>query len=180
MVAGVWLELTTSGSRGLILLVTLCLSHQLTSLLVYYCGDCHLCGHRVHPLGTVKTAVDALVGPLGTVNTAVLIDGIGDPSGALMTVIWDDILVGPLGMMVMPFQLHLLWHVGCCDHFLFGELLGVVDAKLATKLRNICLGPLGAMVATTLAGRPNQCTVVHCDGHRSPCWPFITVSFGGS
>lgn len=70
MVGGVWLWCTPS---GLIHLVTLCLSRQLTSWLVCYCGDRCLCGHRVHSLGTVITAVDIVVGPLGTAKTAMLI-----------------------------------------------------------------------------------------------------------
>lgn len=79
MAGGARLEFAPSGSWGLLLLVTLCLSPPANVLVGLFlnCGDCCLCGHRVDLLGTVVTAVDISVGPLGTAKTTMLIDTIG-------------------------------------------------------------------------------------------------------
>lgn len=66
--------------------------------------------------------------------------------------VMDILLADPLSAMVLPFQLHLLWPIGCCGHFFFGGLLGLGSAKLATILHNFCFGPLSATMATILAG----------------------------
>lgn len=66
-----------------------------------------------------------------------------DISVSPLDMVMDILLTDPLAVTVIPFQLHLLWPVGCCDHFFFGELLGIGDAKWANILHNIFIWPIG-------------------------------------